>query len=106
MGLLPTAANAYRAEASLLAVENLFNLILEHRIEIVRHFDSGHKAHPLYFALRQRVERHDLDQGLAGRGDDEGLALGGAIDEARQMRLGFMDVDGSHEAPFEWINLT
>src|ERR1051325_7533910 len=81
--LPPTAADAYRAAASLvlIAVEHLLDLFRAHCVEIVRHFDARHEAKPLLLlrALR-RVERHDLDQRLAGLGDNKEFAFGSAID--------------------------
>src|ERR1044071_594372 len=78
-------------------VEHLFNLVLEHRVEIVRDLDlSCEEVKTLRLLSWRRVERDDLDQGLPGLGDDKGLALGGAIHQPRQMRLGLMHIDGSH----------
>jgi len=42
------------------------------------------------------MQRHDLDQRLAGLRDHEQLASRRLLDQARQMRLGFVDVDGLH----------
>src|SRR5207244_1382794 len=97
-GLPPRAANACRAAASLvvIAVEHLLDLFGAHRVEIVRYSDPRHEANPLRLAGGWRVERHDLDQRLAGLGDDERLALGGTVDQSRQMGLGFVHVDGAH----------
>src|SRR5207248_1364829 len=99
-GLPPTAADAYRAAASRLvafAIEHFLDLVLAHGVEIVWHRNlPAQEAEPFNLALGWRVERHDLDQRLAGLGDDERLALGGASDEARQMGFGFVDVDGAH----------
>src|SRR5207244_600458 len=85
-GLPPRAANGCRAAASLvvIAVEHLLDLLGAHRVEIVRYFDPRHEANPLHLARRRRVERYDLDQRLAGLGDNERLALGRAVDQARQ----------------------
>src|SRR5205085_6512713 len=97
----PTAAGAYRAEASLVlvfAVEHLFDLILEHRVEIVRHADPRHKAQPFDLSGGRSIERDDFHERLAGLGNDERLALRGAIDEARQMRLRLMHVDRAHSS--------
>jgi hypothetical protein len=51
---------------------------------------------PRRFGAAGRIDRDDLDQRLARPGDDEGLALRGGVDEPRELRLGFVDIDGSH----------
>lgn len=45
------------------------------------------------------IQRHDLDQQLAGLGDDERLALCRAVDQARQVRFSLVNIDGQHRLP-------
>jgi hypothetical protein len=42
---------------------------------------TGHEPDPARLMRRRRVERHDLDQGLAILGDDERLALDRPLDQ-------------------------
>src|SRR5262249_28117802 len=96
----PTAADAYPVTASRLvifAIKHFLDLFLAHCIEIIRDRDlSPKEAKAFDLALRQLIERHDLDERFAGLGDDERLAFGGTIDEARQMCLRLVHVDGPH----------
>jgi hypothetical protein len=69
-------------------VKHLFDFVSAHRVEIVRHGNlPTQKAEPLNLTLKRSVDWRDLYQRLAGFGDDERLALGGAINEARQIFL-------------------
>src|SRR3954451_7514931 len=95
----PTAAGGCRATVSFVAVKLLLDLVLEHRVEIIRNLDLPlEEADPLYFPGRRRIERHDFDQRFAVFGDDETLAACRAVDKPRQILSGFVDIDGSHVA--------
>jgi len=58
-----------------------------HPIKIVRHLPlSGQEAE----TALGRVDRHHFDKGTASFGDDERLAGGCPLDQARQVRLGLI----------------
>src|SRR5262249_47327070 len=68
-----------------------------HPVEIVRYGDlSGHESQPANLPAGGHFERRDFDQRLPRLGDDERLALGRAVDQPRQMGLGFVDIDSQH----------
>src|SRR5690606_1441534 len=93
----PGGEDGYRAGASCFTVEECFDLLFAHTIEISGYHElSGHEAEPARFMGRGRLERDHLDHGLAVPAEDEGLALRRLLEQPRQMRLRFMDVDGVH----------
>src|SRR4051812_15632696 len=95
----PTAAGGCRATVSFVAVKLLLDLVLGHRVEIIRNLDLPlEEADPLYFPGRRRIERHDFDQRFTVFGDDETLAARRAVDKPRRILSGFVDIDGSHVA--------
>jgi hypothetical protein len=57
-----------------------------------------HESNPVGGAPRWRIER-DVDQRLAGLGDDEGLRFGGLFDLPRKVGLGVVNRKGLHRAP-------
>jgi hypothetical protein len=74
--------------------ENPFDLRRTHPVEIVRHLDQA--VHETDTLNRQRMEWDDFDYWFPRPCDYKRLALGGAIDQARQMGSGLVNVDGSH----------
>ena len=88
------------------AVEHLFDLLPIQRLDVSGNNPlaggeavGGETETAGYRRLARglwRVERHDLDERLAGAGDHEGLAVGGLLHELGEVRLGFVHVDAAH----------
>src|SRR5258708_4540350 len=97
------ATNACPTSSSLsVALEHPDDLVLTHRVEIVGDPElSLQKPNPPRLLLGWFVDGDDFHQRLAGFGDHERLAFSGLVDEAGQMGLGFMDIDGAHGGT-EW----
>src|SRR5580700_3409879 len=96
----PREAHAYRAEASSLAFENLRDFLAPHLIEVVGNGNmAAEKTGAANGGFRWRVDGSDFHDGLAGFSDDEGFALRGLLDEAREVGFGFVDIHGAHD----WI---
>ena len=75
--------------------EDRRNLGFAHAVEVARNRElAGQKAEALRFG--GGVEGRDFRNGLAGAGDDDRLAGSRLLDEAREVRLGFVDVHGGH----------
>lgn len=90
----PTAAAEYRRGASLTGTEQFGDLLASEVIEVVRDCDVAfEKPESLSFVVGGRIESDDLHQGPAGPGDDEGFPFGRCFDEAREVRLGFVNID-------------
>jgi hypothetical protein len=78
-------------ETSRRTAEELLDLGFSHPVEIVGHRDlPGHEPEPANPTCLRCFQRHHLDQRLAGLGDDERLAFGGAIEQPREVRFGFV----------------
>ena len=45
----------------------------------------------------RRFHGDDFDDGLARARNDEGLTVGGSLDETREMGLGFVHVECTHD---------
>ena len=72
-------------------MEEFFDLGLPHAVEIIGYRDlSLHEADSFSLRLLRRIERDHFDHRLPGLGDDERFALGGLVDQARQVGLGFV----------------
>jgi hypothetical protein len=90
----PIAGVACRVAGSPARAEHPFNFSLAHPVEVAGHVNlSGHETQPADLTGWGCFERYDLDDRFGRLGDDEGLALGGAIDEPREVRLGLVNVD-------------
>ena len=84
-----------RGEGSSLAEKHLFDLFLEHRVEVLGRFVNLPLEKPN--ARRGFVLHHrNLDHGLPGLCDNKRLALHRLFDEAGEMVLAFVDVCGSY----------
>ena len=86
-----------RALQSVLVQVQVAGLIGKHRVEILRHGELAFQEPQA--ARRLLLQHRHLDQGFSRPRDHEGLALQGALDQLRQMRLGFVDVDLFHVRP-------
>ena len=69
-------------------------IIKDHSVEII-----GYRELPLHeaeAAWRVIGQSHDLDQRLAGTGDDEAFAGGGGLDQSGKVGLGLVHIHGFH----------
>lgn len=81
----------------LLALEELLNLARAHGVEVVGNPDlTGHETEAFHPRRFGRVERNDFDHWFAGFGDEEGFAIGGLLDEAREVGFRVVNVVGFH----------
>lgn len=71
-----------------------------HAVEVVRHRDlPGERTEPALLPRSGDAESDHLDQRLAIPFDDERFARDGALDEVREVGLGFGYFDDSDDAP-------
>src|SRR5436190_8980322 len=90
--LPPIAAGVCPAAASSAAAKEFLDLGITHPVEIVGYGDlSRQEPQAPDLPGRRRLQRGDLHQRSARLGDDERLPLGGALDQSRQMGLGFVN---------------
>src|SRR5215831_5491595 len=77
--------------------EKLFDLGASHSVEIIGYRNlPGHEPEPADLTGFRGIKRYDLHQRFASLGDDERLAPGRTIQQARQVSFGFMYVDDQH----------
>src|ERR1700733_10316473 len=102
---LSIAGCVCRVGASLVAVEQLLDFLLVHRVEVVWHGElTLHEIEP---PRRSRgIDGNDLDQRLPRLRDNERLALVRSLDQAREVSLGLVDIDGSHGQALNLVRLT
>jgi hypothetical protein len=88
-------------------------LALERQLHAVRQWIAEIGAE--FDLVRQQAERagggsfgqgHQAREGTSGLGDDDFFAAGGALDELRQVGLGFVEVDGVHGRCLGVVELT
>lgn len=84
--------------------DQLGDICLTHGVEVVWHLEPmRQKAQTSLHRRLGRGQGRHLDHGLAGLGDDKGLATRRFLDKTRQVRWGFMDVEGVHGARGELV---
>jgi hypothetical protein len=67
-----------------------------HSVKIVWHGDFTCKeAQTSHLSWRSAQGDH-FDHGLSRHGDDKGLALGGLLNQLRQLYFDFMDINDTH----------
>src|SRR5450631_2210833 len=95
-GPRPTAGGGCRVGLSSAVCEEATDFVSAHVVKVLRNFQLAlHEAE----AILGRFLCNDGDharKGLARLGDDEGLAARDARHQTRQVRLGFVDIDGGH----------
>ena len=106
-GWFDPARRAYPGVASR-AAEAFSDFGLAHPVEIVRYsYLPRHETQPAFASAQRCVDGRHLHQWLPRLGNDKRLALGGLLDEARQMGLGVVDIYDFHRArPSELIGLS
>ena len=95
---MPGEEDGYRVSRSFLAVKHLFDLLTKRSLDVVGDhilpFEKTQASGDFFRSgLDAFVKATHLNHGFAGYCDDEGMAIGRILDEAREVGLGLVDVD-------------
>jgi hypothetical protein len=93
----PQQPDACRAIGSLAGTEQTLDLSCAHAVEIVRYGLAFQKTEAPFDCDVAGCERHHFDKRTARLGDDKSFARRSPFDQAREVGLGFVDIDGFHE---------